>query len=96
MDMKNQGRFQITLRPECGGSYTRVRLIGSVPTSPQSHLLQMLARSLHLWSGYRSECVLCADAESLNWLCAWLESMGGIPEGHLQRRIRWTRSRGAR
>jgi hypothetical protein len=86
MAMKN-GQFLLTLRPQYLGSYTRVHLTGSVPTSIPPQQIQRLIHGLAFWSGYSVACALCVDAEAVGWCDFWSDALAALPEHHLQIRL---------
>lgn len=85
--MKN-GQMKLQLAPEYGGSYTRLRLCGSVPTAIPRAAARRLVRGLAFWSGWPVECVLSVDMEGANWCEWWTDLLVGIPARHLEVRFR--------
>ena len=83
--MKN-GQMELRLAPEHGGSYTRLRLSGFVPTAVPRKAAAALARGLVFWSGWPVRCVLSVDREGASWCEWWTDLLAGIPEGLLELR----------
>lgn len=89
--MKN-GQMKMTLTPEHGGVYTKLRLLGSVPTAIPRITASRLARGLTFWIGWSVECVLSVDRETACWCEWWTELLADIPEHHLELHYRVRRS----
>jgi hypothetical protein len=86
------GQMTMRLTPEHGGSYTNLRLSGSVPTAVPQRTATHLVRGLTFWSGWPVECVLSVDREAASWCEWWTDLLAGIPEHHLKLRYRIRRS----
>lgn len=84
--MKN-GQMELRLAPEHGGSYTRLRLTGFVPTAVPRKTAAALARGLAFWSGWPVECVLCVDRETASWCEWWTDLLAVMPEDLLDLRF---------
>jgi hypothetical protein len=85
------GRMRIRLTPEHGGSFTRVRLCGSLPTAVPRRGAARLVRVLAVWSGAPVECALFADAAAASWCEWWTDLLAGMSARHL--RVRYRRAR---
>ena len=81
-------QMTIQLEPEHGGSYTRLRLRGSLPTAVPRRAAARLARELTLWSGWPVSCVLCVDREAACWCEWWTDLLADISARHLELRYR--------
>jgi hypothetical protein len=90
------GRFRAILSPVNGGSFTRLRLTGVVPSSVMKKDVARLVRALDFWSGWPVACVLCVDKETACWCEWWTDILVDIPERHLKVRYRRTRCGDAR
>lgn len=86
------GLFRATLSPVHGGSYTRLRLTGVVPSSVAQRDVARLARGLFFWSGGPVECALSVAMETACWCEWWTDLLAGMPERHLRLRYRIQRS----
>ena len=80
-------RFRMWLSPVLGGSYTRMRLCGAVPTTLPPKELRRLSAMLSQWSGYPVELVLPVAAEKATWLDLWAEAVKTTPGRHLEVRF---------
>lgn len=78
------GQMTMWLAPEYGGSYTRLRLVGSAPTAMQHKTARRFVRELAQWSGWPVRCVLSVDREAACWCEWWTGLLAGIPERHLE------------
>ena len=78
--------MRMRLTPEHGGSYTCLRLSGSVPTAVPRWTAARLARGLAFWNGWPVRCVLSVDREAGSWCEWWTDLLAGIPEDLLELR----------
>jgi len=90
------GKFRAALSPVHGGSYTRLRLTGVVPSRVTRKDVARLVRALAFWSGWRVECVLPVAREAASWCEWWTDLLAGMPERHLRVRFRLARRGDAR
>jgi len=79
---------QMTMRfdPEQGGSYTRLRLVESVPTAAPLQGAAQPIRGLTFWSGRPIRCVLSVGREAACWCEWWTDLLAGMPEDLLELR----------
>lgn len=76
------GRIKVWLSPLNGGSYTRLRLSGAIPTALPVRELRHLMERMSFFSGYPVECALSVDKEEAGWCEWWTDRLAVIP-GHL-------------
>jgi len=79
--------MELRLAPEHGGSYTRLRLTGFVPTAVPRKTALALTRGLAFWSGWPVRCVLSVDREAASWFEWWTDLLAGMPEDLLDLRF---------
>jgi hypothetical protein len=80
--MRNSG-IKVWLSPINGGSCTRLRLSGVLPTTlPVGELGQLMEKML--LTHYPIECVLSVDEEAVDWREWWLDHLAAIPAHHLK------------
>ena len=83
--MRNSG-IKVWLSPINGGSCTRLRLSGVLPTTlPVCELGQLMEKML--LTHYPIECVLSVDEEAVDWREWWLDRLAAIPAPHLKMRF---------
>ena len=85
--------FKLHLKPIDDGSFTRLRLCGSVVTALPPCELRRLVRQLWNWTGEPVELVLPVDAGSVAWFELWTYAISEIPAHHLQVRFTLKRRR---
>ena len=91
------GRIKVWLSPLNGGSYTQLRLIGTLPTALPVRELRSLIEKLSFFSGYPVECALFVDEETAGWCEWWTGRLAVMPVRHLKvRYIARDRRRGIR
>ncbi len=90
------GQMTMRLEPELGGSYTRLRLHGTLPTALPRPVAARFARELAFWSGWSVSCVLSADEEAVRWCDWWTDLLADISAQHLELRCHHRRSDRAR
>jgi hypothetical protein len=83
----DRGHVMVRLSPLHGGSFTRFRITGTVPTAVPALELRRLAGKLSFWSGYLVECALSAEREGAAWCEWWTDRLADIPERHLKVRF---------
>jgi len=81
------GRIKVWLSPLNGGSYTKLRLTGALPTAVPRKGLVRLVKKMSFMSGYPVEFVLSVDKEKAGWCEWWTERLVVIPERHLKVRF---------
>ncbi len=81
------GRIKVWLSPLNGGSYTKLQLIGVVPTAVPQREIVRLVKKMSFMSGYPLECALSVDEETDGWFEWWNDRLAVIPEHHLKVRF---------
>jgi len=92
----DDGRMRIWLSPLDSGSYTRLRLCGSLPTAGAWRKAASPARGLALRSGTPVDCALCADGAAACWCEWWTGLLADMSGRHLEVRYRRARCGDAR
>ena len=86
--------IKVWLSPLNGGSYTKLRLIGVVPTAVPTREIVRLVKKMSFMSGYPLECALYVDKETAGWCEWWIDRLAVIAERHLK--VRFIIRRGCR
>ena len=84
---RTSGQFCWRMTPQHGGSFTRWRLSGSVPTALPGWEMRQVIRTLWFWSGWPVELVLPVAVETAPWLEQWCAAVAATPEDHLHMRL---------
>ena len=84
--MKN-GQLKLHLLPTEDGSFTELRLAGSVVTALPPCELRRGFRQLASWNDGPVELVLPVDVGSVAWFELWSDAVSEIPAHHLQIRF---------
>jgi hypothetical protein len=79
--------FKLHLQPLNDGSFTRLRLCGSVVTAIPPCELRRWVRQLSSWSDSPVELVLPVDVGTVAWFELWSYAISDIPARHLQVRF---------
>lgn len=53
------GRTKVWLSPINGGSYTRLRIVGTFPTALPVWEIRQLVERMSFFNGYPLECIVC-------------------------------------
>ena len=80
-------QFKLYLQPLNDGSFTRLRLCGSVVTAIPPCELKRWVRQLSNWSGSPVELVLPVDVGTVAWFELWSYAVSEIPARHLEVRF---------
>ncbi len=80
-------RIKVWLSPLNGGSYTQLRLSGSIPIALSVRELRHLMKRMSFFCGYPVECALFVDKETADWCEWWTERLAVIPGRHLKVRF---------
>ena len=81
--MENK-QIKIWLSPLNGGSFTRLRLVGSMPTALPVWEIRQLVERIRFFSGSPIAFVLSAGLEEANWSEWWTDLLAGIPRRLLE------------
>ncbi len=84
----NKDSFKLHLQPLRDGSFTRLRLSGSVVTAIPPCELRRWVRQLSSWSDSPVELVLPVDVGTVAWFELWSYAISEIPTRQLE--IRFT------
>jgi hypothetical protein len=88
-----QAPFKLRVDPLGDGSFTRLRLCGSVVTPLPPTEIRRLTRMLFGWTGDPVEIVLPVDKVSVGWFEWWSYAIADIPARHLRIRFDLKRER---
>jgi hypothetical protein len=80
--------FSVYLQPEGDGSFTSLRLFGSVVTALPPCEIGRWIRQLAMWSGSPVELALPVEIGTAGWFELWTYAVSDIPARHLQLRFR--------
>jgi hypothetical protein len=83
-----RGQIRIQLSPVHGGTFTKVRLSGILPSALPRNKLRHLISQMHLFSGYKVECVLSVAKETGGWCDEWSDLLTDMPLRDLEVRYR--------
>ncbi len=75
--------MKLSLRPVQGGSYTKFSLTGTLCSAPQSRVMQRLAETFSLWSGWPLHVVLHVDMRTAGWCEVWTDALADVPADFL-------------
>ena len=78
------GRTKVWLSPINGGSYTRLRIVGTFPTALPVWEIRQLVERMSFFNGYPLECVLSVGKREVNWCEWWTDLLASIPVRHLR------------
>ena len=82
------GQVMIQLRPFEAGSFTLWSARGAVPTAVPPAQLRRLVSGLAFWSGWPVRLALSVDAATVGWCEIWSDSLGHVPDRHLEVQFR--------
>jgi len=86
----NRGQFQMQLSPLCGGSFTRLRVCGALPTALPARELARLTARLALWSGWPVQLALPVEGVTDAWFDFWTDAATRVPAHRLELRFTLT------
>ncbi len=89
----NKDPFKLYLKPLSDGSFTKLRLSGSVVTALPPCELRRWFRQLYSWADAPVELVLPVDFGSVAWFELWTHAVSDVPAHHLQLRFALQRRR---
>ncbi len=72
-------RMRLSLRPVQGGAYTQFSLSGILCSAPQPRVMQGLAETFSLWSGWPLHVVLHVDTRTAGWCEVWTDALADVP-----------------
>jgi hypothetical protein len=78
MGRKTEG-MKLSLRPMQGGSYTQFSVTGTLCSAPQARVMQRLAETFSLWSGWPLHVVLHVDMQTAGWCEVWTDALAAVP-----------------
>jgi len=85
--------FKLSLKPIDDGSFTQLRLCGSVVTALPAREIRRLVKQLWSYTGEPVELVLPVDVGTVAWFELWTYAISEIPAHHLQVRFTLERRR---